>query len=282
MNILDVYKEFHHQFIVVFSCMSEIYRRDIGKYLSSELSLKLIDMSTCIISDYNETKTLPNGKTVINYDSDSIIDWMKLNKLVNDEKHNGVVVVGQSFPDDKIDFKIDYHVHLQIKKKELTDKYLEYLKTKKPDIDTETETLKVSVLTYPYYFDTLKKMKIDYFIKQSENDDIKKLNDDIFNKIIKHIELDIYSSDNKMNRIKLDKKLKHPTDSKKDNPTSEVTSTIDNTLSVKSQDTFSTLSDSNSELSIPLTSKEYDELKSLSDTTDYDDYNISYEVDEDA
>jgi hypothetical protein len=177
-NILDVYKEKHGQFIIVISGLALTGKKKLGHAIERDFHIKYIDMKE-YLKDVKETIQLPNGKTVISIESDNAVDWDKLNKAVNDNKVNGVVVVGLAFPTDKITFTADYHVHLKMPKQVLKTKREEYIK-KHPDkkYDLETEILRINIISYPYYVDVLNRMKIDKYINVAESKP-----DDIYNSV---------------------------------------------------------------------------------------------------
>lgn len=193
-NVVDAYKEFNGQLIILISGLSGSGKTALGKNISHDFKIKLIDMNDFYKENFDEKIKLPNNKTVVNYDTDNAVNWTKINKEINDFKKDGVVVIGNVFPTDKLQFKTDFHVHLKITKQELKNKRLNYIeKHKNKGFDVETESLRINMYTYPYYLETMKRMKFTKFIDVTElsNDAIY---DDIFDVLIKHITDSLHSS----------------------------------------------------------------------------------------
>lgn len=186
-NIVEAYIEFNGQLIILISGLSGSGKTALGENISRDFKLKKIDTKKFYNVDFDEKVKLPNDVSVVNYDTDSAIDWDKMNGKINEMKKDGVIVIGQVFPTDKLNFKADYHIHLKITKQELKKKRLEYIE-KHPDkgFNPETEALRVNAVTYPYYLDALKRMKMNKFIDVTDmSDDV--IYDIIFDEVIKYI-----------------------------------------------------------------------------------------------
>lgn len=192
-NIVDAYKENNKQLIILVSGLSGSGKTELGENISRDFKIKKIDVKNFYKTDLTESITLPNGKKIINYDSDDAVDWNKLNEEINNNKEKGIVVTSQVFPTDKLNFLADYHIHLKITKQELRDKRMKYMEHhKEKNFDTESEMLRINSVTYPYYLESLKKMKMDKFINVLEmsSDEIY---DIVFDTLIKHIENNVYA-----------------------------------------------------------------------------------------
>lgn len=186
-NIVDAYKEFNGQLIILISGLSGSGKTALGENISRDFKLKKLDTKKFYKNDFDEKVKLPNDVSVVNYDTDSAVNWNQMNEEINDLKKDGVVVIGHVFPTDKLNFKADYHIHLKISKQELKKKRLEYIE-KHPDkgFNPETEALRVNIVTYPYYLDALKRMKMNKFIDSTDmSDDV--IYDIIFDEVIKYI-----------------------------------------------------------------------------------------------
>jgi cytidylate kinase len=217
INVVEKYIESNKQLIILISGLSGSGKSELGKNVSNDFKIKLLNMKTFYKPTFNETLKMPNEKIVVNYDTDDAIDWDKFNKEINEVKQKGVVVISPVFPTDKLNFNPNYHIHLKISKQELKKKRTEYIeKHKDKNFDLETELLRVNVATYPYYLNSLKRMKIDKFIDVTEMTD-DEIYDIIFDSIIKFIESDIYSE-------KYIHK-KEPVKEKHERPISEMTET---------------------------------------------------------
>jgi uridine kinase len=191
-DILEVYKEKRGQLIILISGLSGSGKTALGKNISRDFRMKLIDTQEYYKHDYDAKVKLPNGKEILNYDTDEIVDWGKLSDDVNNAKKDGVVVTGNAFPKEKLDFTPDYHIHLKISKQYLKQKRLEYIeKHKELKTDPETETLRVNIYTYPYYLNVIERMKIDKTIYTPEKTE-GQIYDEIFEEIIKFIKSNVY------------------------------------------------------------------------------------------
>ena len=196
-NIVEVYKELNHQFIILISGLSGCGKTVLGNNISRDFKIDLIDTKKFYKKDFDEKIQLPNGMTVTNYDTDNAMDWVQVNANVNKMKAEGVVVIGHAFPTDKIEFKPDYHIHLKISKQKLKDKRLAYIERHKElNFNAEAEALRVNAVTYPYYLDVLKRMKMDKFIDATELSD-DNIYDEVFDAIIKFVESRVYHHDTK-------------------------------------------------------------------------------------
>jgi len=193
-NIVEAYKEFNKQLIILISGLSGSGKTSLSENISRDFKLKLIDTKQFYKKDFDEKITLSNGVEVVNYDSDDAFDWEQMNKEVNKYKEEGIVVIGHLFPTNKLQFNADYHVHLKITKQELRKNRMEFIE-KHPEkkFNIETESLRINALTYPYYLETLKKMKMDKYLDVSEMDD-DVVYDIVFDDIIKFIKSAVYSS----------------------------------------------------------------------------------------
>ena len=97
-------------------------------------------------------------------------------------KGDGLLVIGISFPEDKIESKPDYHIHLNISKQACVERRKMFLEKHKDEenygedyklIGSVTEKLKMNQLIFPYYLESIKKAKINKFININEmNNDV--------------------------------------------------------------------------------------------------------------
>lgn len=194
MNIIEAYIKFNGQMVVLISGMSGCGKTKFAKKISEKFNIKYLDEVDYYKKDYAEKKTLPGGSEIINWDSDDAVDWVKLNKDIDEHKTKGVIVSGFSFPQDKITSEVNYHIQLSLSKKkclEIRHKFLEKNKEKFPEeyekIDSKEELLKMNQLTYPYYLDVIKRSKINKFINVNKFDD-DQIFDMIWDLLISHIQ----------------------------------------------------------------------------------------------
>jgi len=76
---------------------------------------------------------------------------------VNENKN--VIISGTYFPEDKLEFKPDFHLHIKISKQNLVVKR---------NIKEEDELKTLNKIIYPYYLDIIKIMKIDKYLNLNE------------------------------------------------------------------------------------------------------------------
>lgn len=180
------------------SGMSGCGKKKYAKQLAIDLgNLYLIDQSKFYKKDYNVQTLLKNGVTVQNTSSYDAFDWVSFNKEVNARKEEGVVIVGAALVNTKLQFKPDFHIHLNIPKNscaERRDAYLEANKDKLPEEYKqvgETTRLKINQIIFPFYLQTHKDSTYDLFIKTEELSD-EDVYQQMFDGSIKKIEAVLY------------------------------------------------------------------------------------------
>lgn len=178
MNVVEAYIKIKGQLIILVSGLPGCGKTTVGKKISQDFNIDYIDQFNYYVKDYDKKVELPDGSEIVDIYNNDAIDWKKLNKDVNSKKKEGVVVSGVAFPNDKLDFTPDYHIHLSISKKECLERqkaYLEKNKEKYPeewkDLESGKERLKMNQLVYPYYLETVKESKINKFININNLDD---------------------------------------------------------------------------------------------------------------
>ena len=194
MNIVEAYIKFNGQLVVLISGLPGCGKTGLGKSVARDFKIKLIDQYSYYKKDYDNKTTLPDNTTIVNWYTDDAIDWDKFNEDINAEKKSGVVVIGVSLPEDKLSFHPDTHIHLKISKQQCLEKrkvYLENNKDEYPEeyelLHTPAEKLKMNLLIFPYYLETIKKEKINKFININEIED-DKIYDEVFDYLINLIQ----------------------------------------------------------------------------------------------
>lgn len=201
MNIVEAYTKLKGQLVILVSGLPGCGKTMVGKKISKDFDIDYIDQFDYYAKDYDKKVKLPDGSQAIDIYNNDAIDWKKLNKDVNSKKGGGVIVYGVAFPNDKLDFIPDYHVHMSISKKECLDRqksYLEKNKDKYPeelkDVESGKERLKMNQLIYPYYLETVKESKINKFVNINNLDDDKAY-DSAFDIILSYIQFFLNSEE---------------------------------------------------------------------------------------
>ncbi len=203
MNVVEAYIKLKGQLIILVSGLPGCGKTTVGKKISQDFKIDYIDQFNYYIKDYDKKVKLPDGSDVLNIYNNDAIDWKKLNKDVNSKKEKGVVVSGIAFPNDKLNFTPDYHIHLSISKKECLERQKDFLEKNKDkyqeewkDIESGRERLKMNQLIYPYYLETVKESKINKFININNLDDDGAY-DSAFDIIISYIQFFLNSDEGK-------------------------------------------------------------------------------------
>jgi adenylate kinase family enzyme len=183
MNILEAYIRFKNQLIIIISGPSGSGKTSIAKNLAKAFNIKYINQFQYYKPDYNEMIPRPDGTEILNYNNDDALDWINFNQKVDEYSKSGVIISAFTLPHDKINFRVDYHVHLSVSKQSyinIRNKYLTEHKDKYPDeyaeIDTDIYRWKIN-RNYSYYLESAKKMHISKYINISDSNS----NEEIFN-----------------------------------------------------------------------------------------------------
>lgn len=201
MNIVEAYTKLKGQLVILVSGLPGCGKTMVGKKISKDFGIDYIDQFDYYVKGYDKKVELPDGSQVLDIYNNDAIDWKKLNKDVNSKKEGGVIVYGVAFPNDKLDFVPDYHIHMSISKKECLDRqksYFEKNKEKYPEewasVESGKERLKMNQLIYPYYLETVKESKINKFVNINNLDDDKAY-ESAFDIIISYIQFFLNSEE---------------------------------------------------------------------------------------
>lgn len=206
MNIVDAYIKFNSQLIILISGFSGSGKTVLARNIQRDFKLSFLNLNDFYREDYNEMVDLGNNIKVIDWDNPDSIDWNKFNTKVNLDKSKGIVISGFGFPKDKIDFKPDFHIRIDVPKPLLLDlrhKYLEENKDNKLNEfkNTETEKLILNKLSYGHYLKIKENSEYTYVynlygLSEEESVNLDKITektyDVIFDYVIKEIEKNVY------------------------------------------------------------------------------------------
>lgn len=190
MNIVEKYIDVNKQLILYISGMSGCGKTQIGKFMSRDFKIDLIDQDDYYKKSYekNGEKVKLGDNEIVNWYSDESIDWERFNADINDKKTKGVIVIGTALPDDKMTLKPDLHIQLSMSKQECVRRRLLFLEAKNEKVDMDHEKLKINKLAYPYYLDVVNRSKINKFVNITEKSD-NTIYDDVFDVIIDFIKV---------------------------------------------------------------------------------------------
>lgn len=197
MNIIEKYIEDKKSLVILISGFSGSGKTVIGKSLAKDLKLEFINLNDFYKEKYTDSKQVGN-LTVITWDSPNAIDWDKFNDKINEYIMKGVVISGFAFPENKLKFNVDYHIHLKISKDDLIKIRADYISEKKDskledykDMNPEIEKRILNAISFPIYLEMLKESKFTKPINVQYGK-LKEAYDDTYNYIKESIEKIIY------------------------------------------------------------------------------------------
>lgn len=176
MNLAEEYIMRNKGVIILISGLSGSSRTVLAKEIERDFKLKLFSLEDYCKKDNEKVFVINSETKIIDWEHIDVYDWDGFNKDVKESQEKGVVVYGDYFPEFKLDFKSDFHVHIKMSKKMLIEKRKEYIE-KHPEkcaellklVENNTFDLVINKVTYPYYLEYRDKSKIDKFISSDEN-----------------------------------------------------------------------------------------------------------------
>lgn len=174
MNIVEAYIKFHKGLIILISGLSGSNKTQIAKFIEEDFKIKRLNMEHFTTEYNNHVITLSNGTKIIDWDHIDAYDWDVINKGINDNKQNGVIISGSYFPTNKLNFNPDFHINIKVSKQILVEQRLKYIKSNPnkfkhlesimDNLDEQMMLLLVNQITYPHYLDYTAQSKIDKYI----------------------------------------------------------------------------------------------------------------------
>ena len=195
-TVVEAYIDKHKQLIILLSGFSGSGKTVLGKSLSKDFKLYFINLNDYYKEDWDEVIEIDDNK-IIDWDSPDAVDWDKLNDYINKNKNKGLIISGFSFPQNKLSFKPDFHIHLKISKDDLIKNRNEYVAEKEDSkisqLDDEMTRRILNKISYPHYMKSLEDSYINKFIPvKSGNESLKETYSNIFDYLIENIEKKIY------------------------------------------------------------------------------------------
>lgn len=185
MNIIEAYIKNENQFIVLVSGIGGCGKKHVAKKLAEWLKIDYINQGDYHRDDYDKMVTLPDGSEYVNMADDDAIDW---DKLSNDVKNKKVAIVaGVAFPDDKLSFKADFHIHVSIPKKICLEKRLKGMRDSE-SYNEQLEVYKFNHYVFPYYLEVNKRSTINKFINYAKFEDIDKVADNAYDTLMELVD----------------------------------------------------------------------------------------------
>jgi hypothetical protein len=145
MNVVEAYKKTFKQLIVAISGLAGSGKHELAKNIQADFIMKIIDMRDYLNKENIETVEIRNVK-VKNYFTESAFNWEEINKEIESNKQNGVVLIGDIIDTSKIISPIDFRISIKLQKDNLIKKRQE----EKEDINSELEKTIINKLEIPY------------------------------------------------------------------------------------------------------------------------------------
>lgn len=196
VNVVEAYINFNSQLIILISGFSGSGKTLLAKNIQKDFKIEFLNLNNFYKNDYNDIVDIGHDIKVVDWDNPDAVDWDKLNDKVNSIKNKGVVLCGFGFPNDKLKFKLDFHIHLRISKEKLIKNRHEYLDENKDnplnDIkDTRTEMYILNNLTFKHFMNIKDKSTYTQKIDTSEQTPDQTY-DQTFDYLIQNIEKNVY------------------------------------------------------------------------------------------
>ena len=177
MNIVEAYIEQNKQLVILLSGFSGSGKSLAGKSLVKDIntnnaknknSFTFINLNDFYKSEEEYKNVVEVGELkVVDWDDPSAIDWDEFNKKVDSLKATGVAISGFGFPQDKLKFKVDMHIHFKISKDDLLKNRADFSTEKLDDktsrigeIGAEMEKRILNKVTFQHYLNSLQTMLI--------------------------------------------------------------------------------------------------------------------------
>jgi len=158
--------------IIAISGISGAGKSTIGKMLAQKLNAAFIDQDW-FISGNKQQAVLSNDYVVNNYDCDNAFNTQNFNDAISSNKHNKIIIVGYNLRDHFFNDENNPTIHFNITiPKELSLKTRLSIKQFSNE-RRKKEELYFNEYLYPYYEETLKYSKINYFIDGIVNNERK-------------------------------------------------------------------------------------------------------------
>ena len=219
ITVVEAYNKFNKQLVILISGLSGSKKNETAKEISKLFKIPKINLRDYMNKDSRKEVTLPNDEKVIDSDHIDSYDWEKFNESINKIKSKGIIVTGTYFPKNKINFTINFHIHIKISKHKYIEMRHIFLKENEKKfkelydlIDTPTESLIINKLIYPHYLEYTQESIINKWINGNEKN-LNEIIDITFNYLIENIQKYLDNYDKNKKYIKKEKILSSSTTS---------------------------------------------------------------------
>ncbi|ATZ80327.1 hypothetical protein BMW23_0269 [Bodo saltans virus] len=174
MNISEEYIFKNKKLIILISGLSGTNRSKLAREIARDFKLKIIELDDYCKSDYNEFVSITDDIKIKDWDNVNAYDWDKFNDDMKNQTE--CVTFGNNFPDFKINFKPDFHIHIKLAKENLIEKRKEYIKKHDDEckelleyVDNEIFDTIINKSVYKYYIEYREKSTINKYLNADKN-----------------------------------------------------------------------------------------------------------------
>lgn len=194
VNIVEKYIQNKNQLIILISGFSGSGKTLLAKNIERDFKISFLNLNDFYKKDYINIVDLGNDIKVNDWDNPEAIDWDSFNEKVKELKT--VVISGFGFPNDKLQFKCDFHIYLRISKQKLIENRQKFKEEHADNPlneikDTKTELLILNSLSYKHYMEIKEKSTYTFNMDVTEKTPDETY-DEIFDYVIKQIEKFVY------------------------------------------------------------------------------------------
>lgn len=164
MSIVKEYLRRQSGLLICLSGLSGAGKTYHAKQLADRLNLVHIDQDS-FFKNYNELPqvTLGNGTKMPNWDSQDAIDFDLMNKSINRNIKNGLILSGFACRNEWFECQIDCQIHLKIDKETCYERRREQHKDP-PHLAQRI----IDEVVYPFYLETLESSHFDFIIDTNQ------------------------------------------------------------------------------------------------------------------
>jgi len=198
-TVIEAYLNKYKQLIILVSGFSGSGKGVLSKSIAKDFKIKYINLNDYYKEDWDKESEIIEIEEhkIVDWDTPESINWEKFNEDIEKNKKEGVIVSGFSFPQNKLEFKTDFHIHLKITKDDLIKNRNEYVNEKEDskvsELDDELARRILNKISYPHYMKSLEDSYINKFINvKSGREELKQCYNSMFDYLIENIEKKIY------------------------------------------------------------------------------------------